>query len=216
MPLTFIELNTEALADVIILMVFIVPIIWWGLFKLWNEEVREEFRTVVQSKFFKKINNKIYFLPFLLFLLFLGGLERIGSHLDVGVVVILLFLLTLFNIRISLDLKNYFYMFFSSAILIAIISCAFGWSIAETSQSYYVLQNVEQDEKEQNVEQGKKEQDYVVLALNQDYAMIAPVNLDRKVIMPSFQTIEVKSEEKNKIEFKYMHTGKLKVKDYTN
>ena len=62
------------------------------------------------------------------------------------------------------------------------------------------------------VEEDKKNT-YVVLANTEDMAMIAPVDLNHRIITPEFQFIEVKSDLENKIKFKYKHTGKLTVEN---
>ncbi|MDG0062102.1 hypothetical protein [Priestia sp. P5] len=52
---------------------------------------------------------------------------------------------------------------------------------------------------------------YVVVNNYKNMLIIEPVNLNTKVISPSFQFIELKSDKDNKFKFKVIHTGKLKV-----
>jgi len=90
-----------------------------------------------------------------------------------------------------------------------VASLTFGTYMASHKENYYILyQKNEQNE--------KNKQAYAVITNYNQQFVIAPVNLKKKIITPSFQFIEMKSKEDKKIEINLMHTGKLKVKGYAN
>lgn len=104
------------------------------------------------------------------------------------------------GIWIFLYLKDYLQLV--SIILIFIFAIAIATKMGEheaiTKEEYIIFEKNNKDK-------------YIVVNNYKDMLIIEPVNLETKVISPSFEFIEVKSDKDNKIKFKVIHTGRLKV-----
>lgn len=192
-PTIFLKLNPVSLAGILISMFAWMPVYFAFLY--------------VKGFLDKNILNRSlpYVIGFAIFLsvvvvvfLFIFNITGLLSKTE-SILFATFFLLTL-NFIIGSYFKRNLYLIFSSIFLFIIGAYLIGGLLAESKESYYV---VEED----------KENTYVVLANTEDMAMIAPVDLNHGIITPEFQFIEVKSDLENKIKFKYKHTGKLTVEN---
>ncbi|MDG0062101.1 hypothetical protein [Priestia sp. P5] len=106
-------------------------------------------------------------------------------------------------ISLSIYLKKYLYPITLIILLLLASSFVLGRSNTQESEDYWIIK------------QGK-DKTYAVLDISKEKFIIAPVKLKKKLIMPKFQVVETKSEKGKEIEWERMHTGKLKVKNYSN
>lgn len=90
-----------------------------------------------------------------------------------------------------------------------------GVSEAQESETHYIItmKKNESIEETQKLKKNEKEQTYILVKVYKDQFIIAPVNLKKKIIIPSYQIIDIKSSKDDKIKLEQVDTGKLKINE---
>ncbi|MFS0907248.1 hypothetical protein AB3N02_30160 [Priestia aryabhattai] len=195
----FIDLSKQGISSIIILLVLIATVLFLVI------SLSKEPRFFKHNKRFKIVVKILYILMIglnvigALFVLFMDGWEAFSDK-----IIVLAILVIPVAISIVFDdfkkLKPASLIFLSMAFTIGAASI-FGEYRASTKTNYYIL--------------NKDEQKYVVIAPYDKQFIIAPVDLDKKVILSQFQFIDQKSGKDDKVELTPFHTGKLDVKKLT-
>jgi magnesium-transporting ATPase (P-type) len=194
----FIDFSKQGIASIIILLVLVITL----LFLLTSLSVEPIF---LKSKNRLKKIAKIMYISMLVINLISAVLTLFTDGWDFfsNRTIILVILVIPIAVRMVFDdikkLKPVSLIGLTAAFTLG-ASCAFGEYRASTKTNYYVL--------------NKGEQKYVVIAPYEKQFIIAPVNLDKQVILPQIQFIDQKSGKDEKVELTPVHTGKLKVKDF--
>ncbi|MBT2280915.1 hypothetical protein [Priestia megaterium] len=90
-----------------------------------------------------------------------------------------------------------------------------GVSEAQESETHYIItmKKNESIEETQKLEKNEKAQTYILVKVYKDQFIIAPVNFKKKITIPNYQIIDIKSNKDDKIKLKEVDTGKLKVNE---
>ncbi|MGG0592569.1 hypothetical protein ABEY80_22390 [Priestia megaterium] len=88
-----------------------------------------------------------------------------------------------------------------------------GISEAQELETHYIItmKKNESMEETQKLEKNEKAQIYILVKIYKDQFIIAPVDFKKKIIIPNYQIIDIKSNKDDKIKLEEVDTGKLKV-----
>lgn len=157
-------------------------------------------------KYRKTIIGIIYIAVILpLLILVIKDLSDKGFKIDNSFYYLFVFILILpFIIHLTVD-------FFKKLNPLFLLSLVVGFSFTVS----YMAGEFHGKAKTNYLTLNKGEQKYVVIAPYEKQFIIAPVDLDKKVILSQFQFIDQKSGKDGKVELTPFHTGKLDVKKLT-
>ncbi|WP_144647263.1 hypothetical protein [Priestia megaterium] len=90
-----------------------------------------------------------------------------------------------------------------------------GVSEAQESETHYIIttKKTGSTEETQKVKKNEKTQTYILVKIYKDQYIVAPVKLKKKIIIPSYQIIDIKSSKDDKIKLEQVDTGKLKINE---
>jgi len=190
-PTNFLKLDTVSLATIIICLLAVIPG-FLGLSFLMKSLNKIALVKGVRSL----VSVTVIFIVLASLSFFIMDTFGLSSRRELVLYAVVSFFL--FNSLFANYLRKYIYLFFSSILGLMIALFLLGGTVSEKTEKYYVL------------EKGNGH-NYIVLDSKEDKAIIAPVNLTKRTMVPEFQFIEMKSDKGNEMKFKYRHTGKLKV-----
>lgn len=212
LPSSFVELDIKGLAAIglnfpfaIVLLFFFIPY----LKKVKKEE--EEKREKEESNGKKKKIRKFLRIAFsiiiiILFYGFITFLEWLTNGF-IGAMAQFIAPTVVFTFLILMPIYRSFCLYVIGITIIFITSL--GWAYfmgmfnAQVSTFHYLV----------NTEENK---DYVVVKTFKEQFIIARVDLKKKIIIPNYQLIDIKSSADYNVKFRKVNTGELKVKKYYN
>lgn len=198
-PVNLIELKQSSLPFVIVSLLIFGYIIVWHVSNLTGDYKTQEERKQNLKK--DVVLNAILIFgsaPFL-FMFLLGF---IGNSVGLTALVSFGYPILAFITQYIIVFKKYIYLL---PVLFVVLICSYilGYNMAQEKPNYYIF---EDEDNKMHVMLGTYNNNYI----------IAPVDLNKKSILPRYQLIEMKSSKDSKVELYKKKTGKLTVKKYAD
>lgn len=227
LPFSFVELDIKGLAATAIKFPFAVILLFIAspyLRRIKEQEEKKRYEEEKKSREKKRLNKKkkkqiIYiYSAFGLVLLYICTVSVKWDAINL----IKILSGTLFPIIVSLFLilalvsKKFRPLFISLTLFFSLGWAYFlGVSEAQESETHYIIttKKTGSTEETQKVKKNEKAQTYILVKIYKDQYIVAPVKLKKKIIIPSYQIIDIKSSKDDKIKLEQVDTGKLKINE---
>jgi len=224
LPFSFVELDIKGLAATAIKFPFAVILLFIAspyLRRIKEEEDKKRYEEEKKSREKKRLNKKkkkqiIYiFSSFGLVLLYICTVSVKWDAINlIKILSWTLFAIVSLFLILALVSKKFRPLFVSLTLFFSLGWAYFlGVSEAQESEIHYIITTKKTGsiEEKQKVKKNEKAQTYILVKIYKDQYIVAPVKLKKKIIIPSYQIIDIKSSKDDKIKLEQVDTGKLKI-----
>ncbi|MGG0747331.1 hypothetical protein ABE088_29085 [Priestia megaterium] len=225
LPFSFVELDIKGLAATAIKFPFAVILLFIAspyLRRIKEEEEKKRYEEEKNSREKKRLNKKkkkqiiyIYSAFGLVFLCICIVSVKWDSIDLIKIISRTLFLIVIGLFLFLTLVPKKIRPFIISLTLISSLGYAYflGVSEAQELERHYIIttEKIESTEKTQKLKKNEEAQTYILIKVYKDQLIVAPVNFKKKIIIPSYQIIDIKSNKDDKTKLEQVDTGKLKI-----